>query len=69
MVVAFQGHENGNAGNGIISSWPGSFTERSDNVNGPPGTGAASSAGAFADDIQTTKADVSGTITLSDASN
>jgi hypothetical protein len=65
VVVACVGTEDGNATNPFVSSWPGSLTERNDNVNGPPGTGAASSAAALADHIQTTATAVSGNVTLS----
>ena len=40
------------------------MVEQLDNVNGPPGTGAASSAGAYADIIQTSKGEISGTVTI-----
>ena len=63
-VAVFAGLESGNAGNGIATSWPSTVTEQNDNVNGPPGTGAGSSAGAFGDVIQTTAAAVSGNIAL-----
>lgn len=63
-VVAFVGTESGNRGSAIVNSWPSSLVERNDNVNGPPGGGNASSAGAAADIIQTTASAVSGNISL-----
>lgn len=63
-VCVFVGTEYGNAGN-PIATFPAGVTEQLDNVNGPPGTGNASSAGAYGHSIQTTAAAVSGTITLS----
>lgn len=67
-VAVFVGIESGNAGSPITTSWPGSLAARLDNVNGPAGTGAASSAGAFGDVIQTTASAVSGTISLTGGS-
>ncbi len=67
LVAVFIGTEDGNAGNPFTSNWPSSLVEQLDNVNGPPGTGAASSAGAFADVLQTSKSAVSGSITLGGA--
>jgi len=67
-VVVFVGLESGNAGSPIATSWPGSLVEQLDNVNGPPGGGAASSSGAFAHEIQTTAATVSGNIALTGGS-
>ena len=64
-VLCFVGTERGNAGAAFVSSWPSTISERDDNSNGPPGTGAASSAGAFGDVIQTSAAAVSGNIDLS----
>ncbi len=66
-VVVFIGTEDGNNGNPFVSSWGATLVEQLDNVNGPPGTGAASSAGAYADVIQTSKAQVSGNIALAGA--
>lgn len=63
-VAVFIGTESGNNASPIVSAWPGSLVEQLDNVNGPPGGGDASSAGAFADVIQTTAAAVSGNISL-----
>jgi len=65
LVVAFIGTEDGNAGNPITTSWPSSLVSLVDNVNGPPGSGAGSAAGAFAAVIQTTAGAVSGSIALS----
>ncbi|MCA9325216.1 hypothetical protein KDA23_04100 [Candidatus Saccharibacteria bacterium] len=67
-VIACVGTEKGNGGSAIASGWPGSLVERNDNVNGPPGTGAASSAAALADYIQTTATAVSGNVTLANGS-
>ncbi len=65
VVAAFVGTESGTATNPFVISWPGSLIEQLDNVNGPPGNGNASSSGAFAHEIQTTSAAVSGNILMS----
>jgi hypothetical protein len=59
-VVVFAGTERGRAGGALVSSNTAGITIQNNNTNGPPGTGAASSAGAFGDVIQTTAAAVSG---------
>jgi hypothetical protein len=66
MVVGFLALESGNAGGAVITSWPtgtGTFNERADNVGGPPGTGAQSASGAFADYLQTTAGSMGATPT------
>lgn len=64
-VVVFAGLESGNAGNPVVTSWPGSLVEQLDNDNGPPGTGNGSSAGAVAHEIQSGAGSaVSGNISL-----
>jgi hypothetical protein len=63
-VVVFVGTDSGGAESAITSSWPSSLVIRNDNVNGPQGTGNASTAGAVATIVQTTAAAVSGNITL-----
>ncbi len=68
MVVAFVGLESGNNGAAVVTAWPSTFTERNDNVNGPPGGGSASSSGAYADVVQTTATAVSGTTSLAGGS-
>lgn len=65
MVYVFVGLESGNEGNPVVTTWPGSLVEVNDNVNGPPGTGDASSSGATAVEIQEgTGTAVSGNIAL-----
>ena len=66
VVIAFIGTDDGYAGNPMIPdvNWLSGFTERNDNINGPPGTGALSAAGAFADTIQTTATSVSGSVVM-----
>ena len=68
-VIGFIGFENGRSGGTLVNSTTTGLTVQNNNVNGPPGTGAASSSGAFADIIQTTAAAVSGTFTCSTSSN
>jgi hypothetical protein len=68
VVVACVGMESGNSGSPLVDAWPGSITERNDNVNGPPGNANASSAGACGDHIQTTATAVSGNITINSGS-
>lgn len=63
-VVVFTGLESGNAGDPVVLAWPGSLVGQLDNVNGPPGTAAGSSSGAFADEVQGVKGAVSGNIDL-----
>lgn len=65
-VIALIGTEEGSK---TFSAWPATLTERNDNTNGPPGSGAASASGGFADVIQTDAAAVSGTVTISDATS
>ena len=64
-VVVFIGTESGNDGSLFINPWPSPLIEQLDNVNGPPGNGAASSGGGYAHTIQTTSTTVSGNIDVS----
>jgi hypothetical protein len=64
-AVAFIGTESGNSGNPLGLTWPGSWTGVDDNTNGPPGTGAASSAGGFAEQTPSTPTTIaSGVVTF-----
>ena len=63
-VVALLGTESGNNEDPYSSNWPTNFTKISDNTNGPPGTGSASSGAAFAESIQTTATACSGTVDM-----
>ncbi|WZE63617.1 hypothetical protein PANI_CDS0098 [Maribacter phage Panino] len=54
LVLAFLGTEDGNNTNPIVDVWMNGITEVIDNVGAPAGTGAASSAGAVGEEIQTT---------------
>jgi hypothetical protein len=65
MVVAFAGFERGNNGAPVFATWPAAMTERMDNANGPPGTGAGSASAGFADVLQTSAQAVSGSVTVS----
>ena len=68
-VLGFVGFENGRSGGTLVNSTTTGMTIRNNNVNGPPGSGNASSSGASLSTIQTTAAAVSGTVTCSTSSN
>ncbi len=68
LVFALLGTERGGNKNTIVSSWPTPFIEVVDNVNGPPGTGSASSSAAGAISKQTTATLCSGSASISIAS-
>ncbi len=65
LVFAFLGSEKGGNSSPIAGVWPTNFTELSDNVNGPPGTGSASSSAAVATSDQTTATLCTGSVTFS----